>query len=339
MASCKNLQVSVYFYKLKGPYMITAETILKAHERIKQYINRTTTLTSENLDDMVGCSLFFKCENFQKIGAFKARGAMNAILSFTKMEISNGVATHSSGNHGQAVARAAKLLNVKAYVVMPRTAAAIKKQGVLNYGGTIVECETNQHAREATLRELISKTGAKEIHPFNNYEVIAGQATAAKEFIEDVQNLDVIIAPVGGGGLISGTALTVKFFSPLTTVIAGEPEGADDAYRAMQSGKIEASQANTIADGLLTSLGDKTFTIISEHVQEIITVSDEEIIRAMRIIWEQLKIIIEPSSAVPFAAVLKQKEKFANKRVGIIFTGGNVDLEKILGLFQEVKHS
>jgi threonine dehydratase len=263
---------------------------------------------------------------------------MNAILSFTKMEISNGVATHSSGNHGQAVARAAKLLNVKAYVVMPRTAAAIKKQGVLNYGGTIVECEPNQHAREATLRELISKTGAKEIHPFNNYEVIAGQATAAKEFIEDVQNLDVIIAPVGGGGLISGTALTVKFFSPLTTVIAGEPEGADDAYRAMQSGKIEASQANTIADGLLTSLGDKTFAIISEHVQEIITVSDEEIIRAMRIIWEQLKIIIEPSSAVPFAAVLKQKEKFINKRVGIIFTGGNVDLEKILGLFQEVKH-
>jgi len=319
--------------------VITAETILEAHERIKPFINRTTILTSENLDEMMGCSMFFKCENFQKIGAFKARGAMNAILSFTKTEISNGVATHSSGNHGQAVARAASLLNVKAYVVMPRTAAEIKKQGVLKYGGTIVECEPNQQAREAALREVISKTGAMEIHPFNNYEVIAGQATAAKEFIEDVENLDVIMAPVGGGGLISGTALTVKFFSPSTKVIAGEPEGADDAFRAMQSGKIETSQANTIADGLLTSLGDKTFAIISEHVDKIITVSDKEIVQAMRIIWEQLKIIIEPSSAVPFAAILKLKEKFANKRVGIIFTGGNVDLEKMLGLFEEVKAS
>ena len=319
--------------------MITAKTILETHERIKPFIYRTTILTSENLDEMMGCSMFFKCENFQRIGAFKARGAMNAILSFTKTEIANGVATHSSGNHGQAVARAAKLMGVKAYVVMPRTAAVIKKQGVLKYGGSIVECEPNQQAREATLREVISKTGAKEIHPFNNYEVIAGQATAAKELIEDVKDLNVIMAPVGGGGLISGTSLAVKFFSPSTRVIAGEPEGADDAFRAMQSGKIEPSQSNTIADGLLTSLGDKTFPIIREHVQEIITVSDEEIIQAMRIIWEQLKIIIEPSSAVPFAAAIKRKERFTNKRVGIIFTGGNVDLEKMLGLFSQVKAS
>lgn len=314
--------------------MITATAILEAHERIKPFINRTAILTSENLDGVIGSSLFFKCENFQKIGAFKARGAMNAILSFTKEELCNGVATHSSGNHGQAVARAAKLQGVKAYVVMPRTAAEIKKRGVLSYGGTIIESEPTQQSREEKLTALISETGAKEVHPFNDYAVIAGQASAAKELLEDVRGLDVIITPVGGGGLLSGTALVTKFFSPHTKVIAGEPMGADDAYRSMQSGKIEVSQSDTIADGLLTSLGDKTFDIISKHVQEIITVSDTEIIQAMRMIWENLKIIIEPSSAVPFAAILKRKDSFANKRIGIILTGGNVDLEKVLKLFK-----
>ncbi|MFM9837329.1 MAG: pyridoxal-phosphate dependent enzyme [Cyclobacteriaceae bacterium] len=313
--------------------MITQETIQQAHERIKPYIHHTPVLTSESLDDMAGCRLFFKCENFQKVGAFKARGAMNAALSLTSEEQKKGLATHSSGNHAQALARAAKILGVKSYIVMPRTAPEIKKRGVRGYGGEIFECEPTLQARESTLAEVIKKTGATEIHPFNNYEVIAGQATAAKELIEASSPLDFIIAPVGGGGLLSGTALAGKYFSPKTIVIAGEPAGSDDAYRSLQSGKIEQAQSNTIADGLLTSLGDKTFPIILENVKEIITVTDKEIIAAMRLIWERLKIIIEPSCAVPFAAVLKDKSKFLGKRVGIILSGGNVDLEKMGKLF------
>jgi threonine dehydratase len=313
--------------------MITQETIQQAHERIKPYIHHTPVLTSESLDDMAGCRLFFKCENFQKVGAFKARGAMNAALSLTEEQQKKGLATHSSGNHAQALARAAKILGVKSYIVMPRTAPEIKKRGVRGYGGEIFECEPTLAARESTLADVIKKTGATEIHPFNNYEVIAGQATAAKEMIEAVSPLDFILAPVGGGGLLSGTALAAKYFSPKTIVIAGEPAGSDDAYRSLQSGKIEQAQSNTIADGLLTSLGDKTFPIILENVKEIITVTDEEIIAAMRLIWERLKIIIEPSCAVPFAAVLKNKSKFLGKRVGIILSGGNVDLEKVGKLF------
>jgi threonine dehydratase len=313
--------------------MITQETIQQAHERIKPYIHHTPVLTSESLDDMAGCRLFFKCENFQKVGAFKARGAMNAALSLTEEQQKKGLATHSSGNHAQALARAAKILGVKSYIVMPHTAPEIKKRGVRGYGGEIFECEPTLAARESTLVEVIQKTGATEIHPFNNYEVIAGQATAAKELIEAVSPLDFILAPVSGGGLLSGTALAAKYFSPKTIVIAGEPAGSDDAYRSLQSGKIEQAQSNTIADGLLTSLGDKTFPIILENVKEIITVTDEQIIDAMRLIWERLKIIIEPSCAVPFAAVLKDKSKFLGKRVGIILSGGNVDLERVGKLF------
>jgi threonine dehydratase len=315
--------------------MITQETIQEAHERIKPYIHHTPVLTSESLDDIAGCRLFFKCENFQKVGAFKARGAMNAALSLTEEELKKGLATHSSGNHAQALARAAKILGVKSYIVMPRTAPEIKKRGVRGYGGEIFECEPTLAARESMLAEVIKKTGATEIHPFNNYEVIAGQATAAKELIEASSPLDFIIAPVGGGGLLSGTALAAKYFSPKTIVIAGEPAGSDDTYRSLQSGKIEQAQSNTIADGLLTSLGDKTFPIILENVKEIITVTDEEIIAAMRLIWERLKIIVETSCAVPFAAVLKSKEKFLGKRVGIILSGGNVDLERVGKLFAE----
>jgi threonine dehydratase len=313
--------------------MITKETIVQAHERIKPYIQHTPVLTSKSLNEIAGCSLFFKCENFQKVGAFKARGAMNAALSLPKDQLQKGIATHSSGNHAQAIARAAKILGVKSYIVMPRTAPEIKKRGVRGYGGEIFECEPNLASRESTLAEVIKKTGATEIHPFNNYEVITGQATAAKELIEEVNSLDFILAPVGGGGLLSGTGLAVKYFSPQTTVIAGEPAGSDDAYRSMQSGKIEEAQSNTIADGLLTKLGDKTFPIIQQNVKEIITVTDEEIIAAMRLIWERLKIIVETSCAVPFAAVLKDKTKFTGKRVGIILTGGNVDLEKVGKLF------
>jgi len=311
---------------------IDRQTIEQAHERIKSYIHHTPVLTSQSIDDEAGCEVFFKCENFQKVGAFKARGAMNAALSLTPEQLSKGLATHSSGNHAQALARAAKILGVKSYIVMPRTAPDIKKRGVKGYGGEIFECEPTLQAREATLAEVIKKTGATEIHPFNNYEVIAGQATAAKELFERVKDLDVIMAPVGGGGLLSGTALGAKYFSPKTKVIAGEPAGSDDAYRSMQSGKIEQAQSQTIADGLLTTLGDKTFPIIRELVSEVITVSDEQIIAAMRMVWERMKIIIEPSCAVPLAALLKEKKRFKGKRVGIILSGGNVDLDKVLKL-------
>ncbi|MFM8849870.1 MAG: threonine/serine dehydratase [Cytophagales bacterium] len=309
--------------------MITKQSIEQAHERIQPYIERTPVLTSASLNDLAGCQLYFKCENFQKVGAFKARGATNAALKLSKEERANGLATHSSGNHAQAIARAGKMLGVKSYIVMPRTAPEIKKRGVRGYGGEIFKCEPTLQAREETLAKVIAKTGASEIHPFNNYDVVEGQATCAKELFEQAEGLDIVVAPVGGGGLLSGTALAAKFFSPTTVVMAGEPAGSDDAYRSMQSGKIESAQSNTIADGLLTALGDKTFPIIYEHVKEVITVTDEEIIAAMRLIWERLKIIVETSCAVPFAAVLKEKEKFKGKRVGIILSGGNVDLEKV----------
>jgi len=308
------------------------QTIIEAHERIKTSISHTPVMTSQSVNERAGCSVFFKCENFQKVGAFKARGAMNAALSLSPEQRAKGIATHSSGNHAQAIARAAKILGIKSYIVMPRTAPEIKKRGVLGYGGEIFECEPTLQARESTLAEVIKRTGATEIHPFNNYDVIAGQATAAKELFEEVGYLDVIMAPVGGGGLLSGTALAAKYFSPNTMVIAGEPLGSDDAYRSLRSGKIEQAQSNTIADGLLTSLGDKTFPIIQENVKEIITVTDEEIIDALRLVWERMKIIIEPSCAVPLAALLKEKERFTGKRVGIILSGGNVDLERVLML-------
>jgi threonine dehydratase len=308
------------------------QQIINAHERIKPYINHTPVMSSQGINEIAGCTIYFKCENFQKVGAFKSRGAMNAALSLTPEELAKGLATHSSGNHAQALARAAKILGTKSFIVMPRTAPEIKKRGVKGYGGEIFECEPTLQARESTLAEVVAKTGATEIHPFNDYNVIAGQATASKEFFEEVGQLDVIIAPVGGGGLLSGTALAAKYFSPQTEVVAGEPEGSDDAYRSMKSGKIEPVQSQSIADGLLTSLGDKTFPIIKENVKEIIAVSDKEIISAMRLIWERMKIIIETSSAVAMAALLKQKEKFKDKRVGVILSGGNVDLEKVLKL-------
>lgn len=313
--------------------MITKESIEAAYVRIRPYVHRTPVMTSSSIDEIAGCSIYFKCENLQNVGAFKARGAMNAALSLSESERAKGIATHSSGNHAQAVARAAKILKTQAHIVMPRTAPQIKKKGVEGYGGKIYECEPNLQSRETTLAEVIKKTGATEIHPFNNYRVMEGQATAALELIEDVSDLDHIVAPVGGGGLLSGTLLAAKYFSPKTQVIAGEPAGADDAFRSMQSGKIEQSQSNTVADGLLTSLGDKTFPVIRDNVKEIITVTDDEIIAAMRLVWERLKMIVEPSGAVPFAAVLKAKEKFKGKKVGIIFSGGNVDLERVGQLF------
>ncbi|MBS1491576.1 MAG: pyridoxal-phosphate dependent enzyme [Bacteroidetes bacterium] len=313
--------------------LISKRDIEAAHERIQPYIHHTPILTSQSINEQAGCSLYFKCENFQKVGAFKARGAMNAALSLPPEQLTKGLATHSSGNHAQAIARAAQILGTKSYIVMPHTAPEIKKRGVRGYGGIIYECEPTLTAREQTLATVVKETGATEIHPFNNYEVITGQATAAKELFEEAKNLDAILAPVGGGGLLSGTALATSYFSSDTAVIAAEPAGSDDAFRSLQSGKIELAQSQSVADGLLTSLGNKTFPIIKKHVQKVITVSDPEIISAMRLMWERLKIIIEPSAAVPLAAVLKSREKFYRKKIGVILSGGNVDLEKILKLF------
>jgi threonine dehydratase len=311
------------------------QTIEDAHKRIANYVIRTPILRSAALDGIAGCKLVFKCENLQEIGAFKARGAMNAALLLGADDMTKGISTHSSGNHAQAVARAAKILGIKAYIVMPNNSSEIKRKGVKELGGEIFLCQPTQEAREQTLKDVIQRTGATEIHPFNNHNVIAGQATVAKELLEDTSGLDVIIAPVGGGGLLSGTALTAKYFSPGLHVIGAEPQGADDAFRSMKSGRIERTDANSIADGLLTSLGEKTFDIIRKEVKEIITATDKEIIDAMRLVWERLKIIVEPSATVPLAVVFNSREKFSGKRVGIIFSGGNIDLDRACQLFSQ----
>jgi threonine dehydratase len=313
--------------------MISKQDIEKAHQRIQSYIEKTPVLHSTGLDQISGAELYFKAENFQKVGAFKSRGAMNAALSLEPGLLQKGLATHSSGNHAQAIARAASILGTRSYIVMPRTAPIIKKKGVLGYGGEIFECEPTLQARETMLAEVVANTGATEIHPFDNDAVITGQATAARELFEATPALDYILCPVGGGGLLSGTGLSARYFSPHTQVLAAEPEGADDAKRSMQSGRIEMSQANTIADGLLTSLAPRTFAIIRETVTDVLTVSDAEIVAAMKLIWERLKIVVEPSGAVPFAAVLKNKELFRNKKTGIILSGGNIDLDKLPALF------
>ncbi len=314
---------------------ITKEQIEQAHERIKPFIHRTPVLTSATLNHISGATLFFKCENFQKIGAFKIRGAMNAVLSLPKDKLENGIATHSSGNHAQAIAYAARQVGTKAFIVMPDTSPKVKVDAVKGYGAEIIFCEPTQLARENTLKQIVEKTGAEFVHPYNDYRVITGQATAAKELIEEIPGLDCIIAPVGGGGLLSGTLLSAHYFSPSTIVYAGEPEGAADAVLSIKSNKIEsAPYVNTIADGLLTKLGDKTFPIIKELVKDIYTVTDEEIIAALKLVYERMKIIIEPSCAVPLAALLKHKEKIQGKRVGIILSGGNVDLAKFAEWFK-----
>ncbi len=308
----------------------TASDIEQAHDRIRPYIHRTPVMTSSSLDEMAGCEVFFKCENFQKVGAFKARGATNAVLALTREQRAHGVATHSSGNHAQALARAAKIMGIKSYIVMPRTAPEIKRQGVKGYGGEIFECEPTLASRESKLLEVIAQTNAVEIHPFNNYDVIAGQASAAKELISEVPELELIVAPVGGGGLLSGTSLVVKYFAPQIKVIGAEPAAADDAFRSLQNGSIQpASPPTSIADGLLTSLCEKTFGIIRENTRKIITVSEAEILQAMRAVWERLKIVIEPSSAVAYAVILKDRALFVNKKVGVILSGGNVDIQKV----------
>jgi len=308
----------------------TLSIIEAAHERIRPYVHRTPVMTCQTLNRLSGAEIYFKCENFQKIGAFKARGGANAVLSLSQEALQNGVTTHSSGNHAQAIAYAAALVGARAYIVMPRTAPKVKKEAVLGYGAEVIECEPTLESRESTVAQVISETGATMLHPFNDYSVIAGQATATKELIEDYGLFDIIMAPVGGGGLLSGTALAAHYLCPTADVIAGEPEGAADAVLSFKTGRIEkAAYIDTIADGLLTNLGDKTLEIIRLHVKDILLTSDPEIIAAMRLIWERMKIIIEPSCAVPFAALLRNKERFAGKKVGIILTGGNVDLGKL----------
>lgn len=309
---------------------IKAADIQQAHDRIRSYIHRTPVLTSESINAIAGCSLYFKCENFQKIGAFKARGGLNAVLSLPVDQRKKGVVTHSSGNHAQAVALAAQLCGVPAYIVMPETAPEVKKAAVRGYGAEITLCKPTMAARHENANRIQKETGAFLVSPYNDNNVISGQGTAAIEFLEDTSGLDAIITPVGGGGLLAGTALAAHYTSPGTKVYAGEPEGAMDTYLSMRAGKlIEFDNPRTIADGLLASMGDKNFAIIKELVADVFVVNDEEIVAAMRLIWERMKIIIEPSCAVPMAALLKNKEHFAGQQVGIILSGGNVDLGKL----------
>lgn len=308
----------------------TFADIEEAHERIRSYIHHTPVMTSKSINEIVGAELFFKCENLQKVGAFKFRGACNSVFSLSDEEAKNGICTHSSGNHAAALALAARMRGVPAYIVMPENAPEIKKKAVAGYGAQITFCEPTQAARESTLANLARQTGATEIHPYNYFNVICGQGTAAKELIEETGNLDVVMAPVGGGGLLSGTALSTRALLPKARVIAAEPAGADDAFRSFYSRTLHPSVApKTIADGLLTSLGSLTFPIVLEHVDQIVTVSEDNIVAAMRMIWERMKIIIEPSSAVPLAAILENKADVKGKKVGIILSGGNVDLGKL----------
>lgn len=303
--------------------------ILDAYDRISKYIHETPVMTSRSLDKMLGCSLFFKCENFQKVGAFKARGAMNAALMLSPDQRKSGIATHSSGNHAQAIAYAASILGIPAYIVMPENAPVIKIEAVRGYGAEIIFCEPSLEARESTLEKVVRETSAYFIHPYNDYSVIAGQATAAYEAFLHCPPLDGLLAPVGGGGLLSGSLLSRNYFSPSTKVFAGEPSGADDACRSLQKGEIvPSSKPDTIADGLLTSLGDKTFDIIRKNIEEIILVDDTLILEAMRCIWERMKIIVEPSGAVSLAAAIKAKTRFTGMKIGIILSGGNVDLNR-----------
>jgi threonine dehydratase len=324
------LVVQTYNFHQDYFSMPTFTDVLQAAERIRPYAHRTPVVTCASLDQDTGAQVFLKCENFQKVGAFKFRGACNAVFSLSDEEARRGVVAHSSGNHAQALALAARLRGIPAYVVMPDNAPGVKKAAVAGYGGIITFCPPTLAAREATQAQVIAATGATEVHPYNNELVIAGQGTAALELFSEVPELDVVIVPVGGGGLLSGTALAAAGVSPRTRVLAAEPERADDAYRSLAAGKIIPSDnPQTIADGLLTSLGELTFPIIQQHVAGILTVSEEAIVSAMRFVWERAKIIIEPSAAVPVAAVREGKVKLAGMRIGIILSGGNVDLDRL----------
>jgi threonine dehydratase len=310
--------------------MTTLSDIRQATECIRPYAHRTPVLTCASLDQQVGAQVFMKCENLQKVGAFKFRGACNAIFSLRDEEAARGIATHSSGNHAQAVALAARLRGIPAYIVMPDNAPAVKKAAVAGYDGRITYCEPTLQAREATTEQVVKETGATVIHPYNDYRVIAGQGTAALELLEEIPDLDVVITPVGGGGLLSGTSIAAKGLSPYVRVLGAEPEMADDAYRSLQAGHILPSEnPKTIADGLLTSLGTLTFPIIQQYVEQIVTVSEAGILAAMKFIWERAKLVVEPSAALPVAVLWERKIDLSGLRVGVILSGGNVDLDKL----------
>ena len=310
--------------------LLKLDTIREAHERIRPYIHRTPVLTNSWLNDACGATLFFKCENFQKVGAFKARGATNAVFALDEETAQRGVATHSSGNHGAAVARAAKLRGISAHIVMPSNSAKVKIRAVESYGAQVVLCEPTEQSRETKCTEVITHTGATMIHSFENEHVIAGQGTAVMELLEDIPDLDVIMCPVGGGGLLSGTAVAAKSMRPQIKVIAVEPENADDAAQSFLAGRrIVTEKEFTIADGLRTNIGEPNFAIVQQYVDDVVTVSEEAIVTAMRAIWETMKIVVEPSAAVPYAAIADRVVDVESKHVGIILTGGNVDLDAL----------
>lgn len=308
----------------------TLADMLVAHERIKPHIHRTPVLTSRFINELTGAELFFKCENLQKAGAFKARGASNAVFGLTDEQAAKGVATHSSGNHGTCLSYAAGRRGIPCTVVMPRTAPQAKKDAVRGYGGRVVECEPSTSSREAVFAEVVAETGAEFVHPYNDHRVIAGQGTCSKELIEQVEGLYAVVAPIGGGGMVSGTCLTLSNLAPGVKVYAAEPLQADDAARSFKAGHIIADDApETVADGLKVPLKELTWHFVRNHVTDILTATEDEIVEAMKLIWKRLKIVMEPSSAVPLAAILKNPRVFAGRRVGVIVTGGNVDLDKL----------
>ncbi|MDK4719208.1 MULTISPECIES: beta-hydroxyaspartate dehydratase BhcB [Rhizobium] len=311
-------------------YIPTLADVVAAHTRIRPHIHRTPVLTSSFINSLVGAELFFKCENFQKAGAFKARGASNAVFGLSDEQAARGVATHSSGNHGTCLSYAAGRRGIPCTVVMPRTAPQAKKDAVRGYGGRVVQCEPSTSSREAVFAEVVAESGAEFVHPYNDPRVIAGQATCSMELIEQVDGLDAVVAPIGGGGMVSGTCLTLSNLAPNVRIYAAEPEQADDACRSFRAGYIIADDApNTVADGLKVPLKELTWHFVRNHVTDILTASEEDIVDAMKLIWKRMKIVMEPSSAVPLATIIKNREVFAGQRIGIIITGGNVDLDTL----------
>ena len=315
---------------MSGLYIPTYEDVIAAHARIEPYIHRTPVLTSSYFNELTGAQLFFKCENFQKAGAFKVRGACNAVFGLDDEAAKKGVATHSSGNHALSLSYAAGRRGIPVTVVMPRTAPEAKKAAVRGYGGTVVECEPSTTSREAVFAEVVAASGAEFVHPYNDPRVIAGQATCSKELVEDIPDLNAVVAPIGGGGMISGSCLTLSNISPDTKIYAAEPLNADDAYRSFKAGHIIADDApETVADGLKVPLKELTWHFVSNHVEDILLATEQEIIDAMYLTWQRMIIVIEPSCAVPLAVILKNRAVFEGKRVGVIITGGNVDLNKL----------
>ena len=311
-------------------YIPTLDDMLAARTRIAPHVHVTPVLTSRFINELTGAELFFKCENLQKAGAFKARGASNAVFGLTDEQAAKGVATHSSGNHGSCLAYAAGRRGIPCTVVMPRTAPQAKKDAVRGYGARVVECEPSTSSREAVFAEVVAETGAEFVHPYNDWRVIAGQATCSAELIEQVAALDAVVAPIGGGGMVSGTCLTLSNLAPKTRVFAAEPLNADDAARSFRAGHIIADDApETVADGLKVPLKELTWHFVQNHVADVLTATEDEIVEAMKLIWKRMKIVMEPSSAVPLATIIKNRDIFAGQRVGIIITGGNVDLDRL----------